>query len=347
MPELLHIVFARCYQIVNVYSGVCIKSLGLHAGNVTAISSKAVAAKAAAKSAAENLQGDTDESAAVTQSQMPVDVAAQLQQAQQLAQQQAADFKQNNEGSTARLDASSSNTASAGSTLGLSTGSSSAADPTALSADESTMDPAEKLQLAQQHQAQQAATFKQKNEGTSARLDTASNAAAASAAAAAATTSQLESASSELSNDKGTSYSGIVVGGLPDTTDKQAGEEVDKPISTAGVSSFDQTADMADATKPMGQSAAADDHDASKGAVAASDGATTEGASDQMHEVTSTGSAAASNDAVTDNAATGGGSQNDDALAVQGQEASQLQVSTDQDSFADAQTLPNSVSVTR
>lgn len=300
---------------------------------MTAISSKAVAAKAAAKSAAENLQGDADESAAVTQSQMPVDVAAQLQQAQQLAQQQAADFKQNNEGSTARLDASSSNTASAGSTLGLSTGSSSAADPTALSADVSTMDPAEKLQLAQQHQAQQAATFKQKNEGTSVRLDTASNAAAASAA----TTSQLESASTELSsssNDKGSSYSGIVVGGLPEITDKQASEKAD--------------ANMADATKSLGESVVADGNDASKGAVTASAGATTEGASDQMPEVTSTGSAAASNKAVTDNAATGGGSQANDALAAQSQEAGQQQaLSVEQDSFADTQTLPNSVSVTR
>ena len=310
--------------------------MGLHAGNVTAISSKAVAAKAAAKSAAENLQGDADESAAVTQSQMPVDVAAQLQQAQQLAQQQAADFKQNNEGSTARLDASSSTTASAGSTLGLSTGSSSAADPTALSVDESTMDPAEKLQLAQQHQAQQAATFKQKNEGTSARLDTASNAAAASAAAAAATTSQLESASTEVSsssNDTGTNYSGIVVGGLPEITDKQASEKA--------------SANMADATKSLGESVVADGNDASKGAVTASGGATTEGASEQTPGLTSTGSTAANKHAVTDNTAAGG-SQGNDALVAQSQEAGQQQaLSIEQDSFADTQTLPNSVSVTR
>ena len=302
---------------------------------MSAISSKAVAAKAAAKSAAEDLQGDTDESAAVTQSQMPVDVAAQLQQAQQLAQQQAADFKQNNEGSSARLEASSSITASAGSTLGLGTGDSSAADPTALSADDSTMDPAEKLQLAQQHQSQQAAAFKQNNEGTAARLDTASNAAAASAAAAAGTTtSQLESASREArgsSGDIGTSYNGLVAGEMP-AKNRLSGLESIKSTSDAGLDGLDQTAKSADA-KSLGKSA--DGSETSTGAAATSDAATM-GASDSTNEASS-----------SDSAATGGDSQ----LVAQSQEAGQQQAqrvsSVDQDASADAKTLPNSVSVTR
>ena len=301
---------------------------------MTAISSKAVAAKAAAKSAAEDLQGDTDESAAVTQSQMPVDVAAQLQQAQQLAQQQAAVFKQNNEGSTARLDAASSITASAGSTLGLGTGGSSAADPTALSADDSTMDPAEKLQLAQQHQSQQAATFKQNNEGMAARLDTASSAAAASAAAAGTTTSQLESASREAggsSNDTGTSFSGVVAGDLSDAKNRLGDVEATKSISDAGVDGLGQTAKSVDA-KSLGKSADGSD---TSSAAAASDAAALS-ASDSTHEASS-----------SDSAATGGDSQ----FVAQGQEAGQQQAqrvtSVDQNASADAKTLPNSVAVTR
>ena len=302
---------------------------------MTAISSKAVAAKAAAKSAAEDLQGDTDESAAVTQSQMPVDVAAQLQQAQQLAQQQAADFKQNNEGSTTRLDTSGSTTASAGSTLGLGTGSSSAADPTALSADASTMDPAEKLQLAQQHQSQQAATFKQNNEGTAARLDTASNAAAAAASAAAAgiTNSQLESASKGAVSSSNNTGSGVAAGGLPDVTDQLSHVEGTKSTSDTGLNSLGQTANAADATKSLGKSA--DGSNTSTDAAAASNAAAM-GENDSKKKASS-----------SDSAATGGDSQ----LVVQSQEAGQQQgqqvSSVKQDASADAQTQPTSVSVTR
>lgn len=303
---------------------------------MTAISSKAVAAKAAAKSAAEDLQGDTDESAAVTQSQMPVDVAAQLQQAQQLAQQQAADFKQNNEGSTTRLDTSGSTTASAGSTLGLGTGSSSAADPTALSADASTMDPAEKLQLAQQHQSQQAATFKQNNEGTAARLDTASNAAAAAAASAAAagiTNSQLESASKGAVSSSNNTGSGVAAGGLPDVTDQLNHVEGTKSTSDTGLNSLGQTANAADATKSLGKSA--DGSNTSTDAAAASNAAAM-GANDSKKKASS-----------SDSAATGGDSQ----LVVQSQEAGQQQgqqvSSVKQDASADTQTQPTLVSVTR
>ena len=302
---------------------------------MTAISSKAVAAKAAAKSAAEDLQGDTDESAAVTQSQMPVDVAAQLQQAQQLAQQQAADFKQNNEGSTARLDASSSTTASAGSTLGLGTGSSSAADPTALSADASTMDPAEKLQLAQQHQSQQAATFKQNKEGTAARLDAASDAAAAAASAAAAGTTnrQVGSASKGAVGSSNNTGSGVVAGGLPDATDKLGHVEGTKTTSDAGAHGLGQTANAADATKSLGKSA--DGSNISTDAAVASD-ATAMGASDLKKKASG-----------SDSAATGAASQ----LVTQSQEAGQQQrqqaSSVKEDASADAQTQPTPVPVTR
>ncbi|KAL3159015.1 hypothetical protein ABBQ32_011016 [Trebouxia sp. C0010 RCD-2024] len=203
---------------------------GIAPGNVTAISSKAVAAKAAAASAAEDLQDDTDETAAMSQS---VDVAAQLQHAQQLAQQQAADFKQNHEGSNTRLDASSTS-ATAGASLGLSTGSSSAADPTALTADASTMDPAEKLQLAQQHQQQQAAAFKQNNEGTAVKLDTASNA----AAAASGVTGKLDSATKDSggsSSDTSKRESNVAAGGLTDASDELGSGEAIKLNSVDGV----------------------------------------------------------------------------------------------------------------
>ena len=260
---------------------------------------------------------------------MPVDVAAQLQQAQQLAQQQAADFKQNNEGSTARLDASSSTTSSAGSTLGLGTGSSSAGDPSALSADASTMDPAEKLQLAQQHQSQQAAAIKQNTEGMAAQLDTASNAAAASAIAAGINTSQLESAS----NNTGTSDSSVTAGDLPDATDRVGGVAGSKSASDAGLNGLGQTANAADATKALGKSE--DGRNTSTGAAAASNAAIM-GATDSTNKASSSNSAA-----------TGGDSQ----LVAQSQEAGQQQAqrvsSENQDASANAQTVPNLVSVTR
>ena len=261
---------------------------------------------------------------------MPVDVAAQLQQAQQLAQQQAADFKQNNEGSTARLDASSSTTSSAGSTLGLGTGSSSSAgDPSALSADASTMDPAEKLQLAQQHQSQQAAAIKQNTEGMAAQLDTASNAAAASAIAAGINTSQLESAS----NNTGTSDSSVTAGDLPDATDRVGGVAGSKSASDAGLNGLGQTANAADATKALGKSE--DGRNTSTGAAAASNAAIM-GATDSTNKASSSNSAA-----------TGGDSQ----LVAQSQEAGQQQAqrvsSENQDASANAQTVPNLVSVTR
>ena len=330
LPSYLYML---SYATISMCSGEYVESF-CHAGNVTAISSKAVAAKAAAKSAADDLQGDTDKSAAVTQSQMPVDVAAQLQQAQQLAQQQAADFKQNNEGSTARLDASGSTTAGAGSILGLGTGSSSAADPTALSADASTMDPAEKLQLAQQHQSQQAGTFKKNIEGTAARLDSASNAAAASAAAFGTNTSRLESASKEAvssSNNTGTSHSGLVAGDMPDAKHSLANAEGTK--SASDLNGLGQTANAADATKSLGKSAGGSN--TSTGAAAASN-ASIVGASDSTNEASSSNSTA-----------TGGESQ----LVAQSQEAGQQQAkrvsSVDQNASADAQALANSVSVTR
>ena len=221
---------------------------------MTAASSKAVAAKAAADSAAEDLQGDTDDTAAVTQSQKPVDVAQQLQQAQQLAQQQAADFKQNNEGTSARLDSSTNSVASAGSTLGLSTGLSSAADPTALSADDATMDPAEKLQMAQQHHSQQAATFKQNSEGTDARLDTITSASNAGASAGvnpvtldSAAASSVELEPWDKSSDADDQYVGVAAG------DEFAGagaagsaDATDSSYDT-GLEGLGQTADAADA----------------------------------------------------------------------------------------------------
>lgn len=231
------------------------KASGSHAGNTTAISSKAVAAKAAAASAAEDLQGDTDETAAMTQS---VDVAAQLQHAQQLAQQQAADFKQNNEGN-ARLDASST-ASSAGATLGLSTGSSNAADPTALSADESNMDPAEKLQLAQQHQQQQAATFKQNNEGTAVKLDTASNAAAASAGAAAAKADSVSKKSGGSGSDAGKKESDVATGGKPAALEKLGKVEATK---STNLGDLGRKAGAADATKSLGECLGAAGIDAS------------------------------------------------------------------------------------
>ena len=321
------------------------KAVCSHAGNVTDISSKAVAAKAAAKSAAEDLQGDTDESAAVTQSQMPVDVAAQLQQAQQLAQQQAADFKENNEGTKARPDASAST--SAGSTLGLSTGGSSAADPTALSADASIMDPAAKLQLAQQHQSQQAATFKQNNEGTAARLDTASSAAAALAGGA---TSKVDSANKQAggsSSEAGTKYSGVTAGGLPDATEKLGNVEAAKSASGAGSDGVTQTANTADATKSLSESVSAAGNDASIG-VAAGSTAATMGISNHVNEAASSGTAATNNAVGQDNAATGAVSHADGALVAQDQAGQTQGVSVvDQDPSANAQTLPNSVSVTR
>lgn len=223
----------------------CPQQVVHHAGNVTAISSKAVAAKAAAASAAEDLQDDTDETAAMSQS---VDVAAQLQHAQQLAQQQAADFKQNHEGSNTRLDASSTS-ATAGASLGLSTGSSSAADPTALTADASTMDPAEKLQLAQQHQQQQAAAFKQNNEGTAVKLDTASNA----AAAASGVTGKLDSATKDSggsSSDTSKRESNVAAGGLTDASDELGSGEAIKLNSVDGVG---QVSDSTDATMSLGE----------------------------------------------------------------------------------------------
>ena len=226
-----------------------------HAGNMTAASSKAVAAKAAADSAAEDLQGDTDDTALVSQSQMPVDVAAQLQQAQQLAQQQAADFKQINEGTNARLDASSTTTASAGSTLGLGTGLSSAADPTALSADDSTMDPAEKLQMAQQHQSQQAATFKQNNEGTGARLD-ALNTASGASTSAGANPSKQHSAALGTANDQdaasGTDAtaqnSGVAAGNELGNAGSVGSADAAKSSQSSGLEGLGQTADAVHST---------------------------------------------------------------------------------------------------
>lgn len=224
----------------------------LYVGNMTAASSKAVAAKAAADSAAEDLQGDADDTALVSQSQMPVDVAAQLQEAQQLAQQQAADFKQINEGTNARLDASGTATASAGSTLGLGTGLSSAADPTALSADASTMDPAEKLQMAQQHQSQQAATFKQNSEGTAARLD-AVNAASAASTSAGATASKQRSPAQDIAhvdntasgNDATTQHSNVAVG---NELGSAGSADAAKSSQGSGLEGLGQTADAVDST---------------------------------------------------------------------------------------------------
>lgn len=235
-------VHVPCCDCTTCYSAQlqCAQQVVHLAGNVTAISSKAVAAKAAAASAAEDLQDDTDETAAMSQS---VDVAAQLQHAQQLAQQQAADFKQNHEGSNTRLDASSTS-ASAAASLGLSTGSSSAADPTALTADASTMDPAEKLQMAQQHQQQQAAAFKQNNEGTAIKLDTASNAAAAAGGAA----GKMESSSKDSggsSSDASKKESSVAAGGMTDASDELGNEEATESTS---VDEVGQVSDTTDAT---------------------------------------------------------------------------------------------------
>ncbi|KAL0030501.1 hypothetical protein WJX79_010997 [Trebouxia sp. C0005] len=107
-------------------------------GNATAASSTSLAAKAAAVSAAEDLQDDTDGTAALAASQMPVDVAAQLQQAQTLAQQQAAAFKNNNEGQNTRLDAAATNSAALSTTSSLGLGSSSALSDRVASAAEIT-----------------------------------------------------------------------------------------------------------------------------------------------------------------------------------------------------------------
>ena len=328
------------------------------AGNATAASSTSLAAKAAAVSAAEDLQDDTDETAALASAQMPVDVAAQLQQAQSLAQQQAAEFKNNNEGQNTRLDAAATNSAalSAASTLGL--GSSSAADSTALSGGDSSLDPAEKLQLAQQHHSQQAATFKQNSEGTASRLDVGGNIAAAAVGGVAAqgaldnTGSEADPLSSlanvggvqELGNaDAASSAQASGLAGLGQTALTNSAGSVSAAESTDTTQGTGST-DASVSGLETGATGLTDyaQYAESEGGTAATD-VLADGATEYANELASTGTT--SSDYVQEVEAS------KEAALSHSEQAAQLQqqasASVGEDPFLDAQTLPDTVTVTR
>ncbi len=330
------------------------------AGNATAASSTSLAAKAAAVSAAEDLQDETDETAALASAQMPVDVAAQLQQAQSLAQQQAAEFKNNNEGQNTRLDAAATNSAALGAASNLGLGSSSAADSSALSGGDSSLDPAEKLQLAQQHHSQQAATFKQNSEGTASRLDVGGNIAAAAVGGVAAqgaldnTGSEADPLSS-LANVGGvqelghadaassTQASGLAGLGQTALTDSagsvSAAESTD---TTQGTGSTDASVSGLE-TGVTGLTDYAQ-YAQSEGGTAASD-VLADGATEYANELASTGTTATSSDYVQEVEAS------KEAALSHSEQTAQLQqqasASVGEDPFLDAQTLPDTVTVTR
>lgn len=330
---------------------------------MTAASTKSIAAKAAAVSAAEDLQDDTDETAAVTQSQMPVDVAAQLHEAQQLAQQQAADFKSSNEGSSARLDAATTTTGGAGTGLATGIASSTEADPTALSATDSTLDAAEKLQRAQQHQSQQAATFKQNSEGTTARLDVAGDTNPAVKAAATGTAADQLSSLSSLSDagvaqevgnaDAASSTYGTGLEGLGQTADLSA-----LPTSLGSAAAL-SNADLAQGAGVTDTSASGSDtgitgltdydqyaqSEDSTGAVASNTAAAESdtAAADYVNEIVSTGSTATSSDYVQDLESSGTLAN----TAVSSDQVTRQAGAVGQDPFSEAQSLPDIVTVTR
>ena len=330
------------------------------AGNATAASSTSLAAKAAAVSAAEDLQDDTDETAALASAQMPVDVAAQLQQAQSLAQQQAAEFKNNNEGQNTRLDAAATNSAALGAASKLGLSSSSAADSTALSGSDSSLDPAEKLQLAQQHQSQQAATFKQNSEGSVSLLDVGGDAAAAAAGGVTAqaaldnTGSQADQVSSlatvggvqELGNaDAASSAQATGLPGLGQTalTDSAGSLSAAENTDTTQVTGSTDASVSGHDTGATGLTDYAQ-YAQSEGGTAATN-ALADGATEYASELASSSTTATSSDYVQEVEAS------QEAALSHSEQAAQLQQqasgSVGEDPFLDAQTLPDTVTVTR
>lgn len=322
-------------------------------GNTSAANSKSIAAKAAAVSAAVDLQDDTDETAALAASQMPVDVAAQLQQAQSLAQQQAAEFKNNNEGQNTRLDAAATNSAALGATSSLGLSSSSAADSTALSGGDSSLDPAEELQRAQQHQSQQAATFKQNSEGTTSRLDVGGNAAAAAAGAVTA-----QGATDNTGSEADANVGGIQELGNADA----AGSAQASGLAGLGQTALADSAGSASAAESIDTAQGTGSDDASvsdpgatgltdyaqyaksEGSTAATD-ALADGVTQYADELASTGTTATSSDYVQEVEAS------KEAAISHSEQAAQLQqqasASVGENPFLDAQTLPDTVTVTR
>ena len=124
-------------------------------------------ATAANDSSAASLQAD-QVSALAQNSAADTDVAAQLQQAQQHSQQQAASIKQQNEVATSQLDSGTASNTAADSSLAAVT-----TDGAALTAANSVVDPALQLQQAQKQQSQETAAMKQHKVGTAARLQAA------------------------------------------------------------------------------------------------------------------------------------------------------------------------------